>query len=160
MKTHAEYDAQLSSQRLSDLQDMTAELERRLSDARLTLERELAGGARKANGGGRVHIPDERTQTLLNNGRASAYRPGAWRRMKIAAGAAMTWRVDYGLLPHSLMDSNEDESLACLATSVLSRVHDLGGIQIAAPLQAPRKVLKLRRVRKERNILHNNRERS
>ena len=39
MKTHAEYDAQLSSQRLSDLQDMTAELERRLSDARLTLER-------------------------------------------------------------------------------------------------------------------------
>jgi len=97
MKTHAEYDAQLSSQRLSDLQDMTAELERRLSDARLTLERELAGGARKANGGGRVHIPDERTQTLLNNGRASAYRPGAWRRMKIAAGAAIVAAVIVGL---------------------------------------------------------------
>ena len=41
MKAHVEQETRPSKQRLADLQDMTAELERRLYDARETLEREL-----------------------------------------------------------------------------------------------------------------------
>jgi hypothetical protein len=43
--THFEYETNLASQRLADLMDKTAELERELSDARVSLERELAASA-------------------------------------------------------------------------------------------------------------------
>jgi hypothetical protein len=88
MKTHAEYNGTLRSQRLADLQDKTAELERQLSDARVSIEQELAGSARSAHSGVPVNYADERTQRLLDYGRPSARRRGSWRRKKMAAGAA------------------------------------------------------------------------
>ena len=42
MRTHFEYHDRLKSRRLADLKSKTAELERKLSDTRLSLERELA----------------------------------------------------------------------------------------------------------------------
>jgi hypothetical protein len=88
MRTHAEYNGKVRSQRLADLEDKTAELERQLSDARISLEQELAGPAGAAHRGGPVHYPDERTQRLLDYGRSSAHRHGSWRRKKMAAVAA------------------------------------------------------------------------
>ena len=72
MKTHAEYNGKVRSQRLADLQDKTAELERQLSDTRISLEQELAESARSAHSGAPVNYPDERTQRLLDYGRPSA----------------------------------------------------------------------------------------
>jgi hypothetical protein len=88
MKTHAEYNGKVRSQRLADLHDKTAELERQLSDARLSLEQELAESARSAHSGTQVNYPDERTQRLLDYGRPSAPRRRSWRRKKMAAGSA------------------------------------------------------------------------
>jgi hypothetical protein len=42
VKTHVEYNNRLQSQRVADLKNKTAELERELSDARVSLERELS----------------------------------------------------------------------------------------------------------------------
>jgi hypothetical protein len=52
VKTHFEYDIRLRRQRLAELAGETAELERRLADARLTLERELAQPGQYQPGGG------------------------------------------------------------------------------------------------------------
>lgn len=88
-KTHAEYSGKVRSQRLADLQDKTAELERQLSDARISLEHELAGSARSSHTEGPVDFSDERTQRLLDFGRSSAHRRGTtWRQKKMAAGTA------------------------------------------------------------------------
>jgi hypothetical protein len=97
MKTHAEHDGRLRSQRLADLQEMTAELERRLSDARVSLERELSWETRSLHYEGQVPGHDERTEMLMNNGRATAYRPASWRRKKIAAGTAIVAAAITGL---------------------------------------------------------------
>ena len=88
MKTHAEYNGKVRSQRLADLEDKTAELERQLSDARISLEQELGGSAGATHSGDPVHYPDERTRRLLDYGRSSAHRHGSWRRKKMAAGGA------------------------------------------------------------------------
>jgi hypothetical protein len=87
MKTHAEYNGKARSQRLADLQDKTAELERQLSNARVSLEQELAESVRSTHSDSPVNYPDERTQRLLDFGRPSARRRGSWRRKKMAAGA-------------------------------------------------------------------------
>lgn len=89
MRTHFEYDVQLRSQLLADLKDKTEELERQLSDARVSLERELAGPADLPPAAGRVHSPEARTEILVNHGRRSAYRPGLSRGRKTAAGTAI-----------------------------------------------------------------------
>ena len=89
MKTHAEYNGKLRSQRLADLHDKTAELERQLSEARITLEHELAGSGRSTHSVGPVDYSDERTQRLLDFGRSSARRRGSWRPKKMAAGTAV-----------------------------------------------------------------------
>ena len=89
MRTHFEYDVQLRSQLLADLKDKTEELERQLSDARVSLERELAGPADRPPAAGRVHSPEARTEILVNHGRRSAYRPGLSRGRKTAAGTAI-----------------------------------------------------------------------
>jgi hypothetical protein len=86
MKTHAEYNGKVRSQRLADLQDKTAELERQLSDARTSLEHELAGSARRTHAAGPVDYSEERTQRLLDFGRSSAPRRRSWRQKKVAAG--------------------------------------------------------------------------
>jgi hypothetical protein len=88
MSTRFDDETQLRGQRLADLQERTAELERELSDTRMSLQREMAGPGGRANGTGPVRSPDERTQTLLNNGRQNAYKPGLPRRWKIAIGTA------------------------------------------------------------------------
>jgi hypothetical protein len=88
MKTHAEYNGKLRSQRLADLQDKTAELERQLSDARISLEEALARAGRGAHSNGPVDYTDERTQRLLDFGRSSAPRRASWRGKKMAGGTA------------------------------------------------------------------------
>jgi len=45
MKTHFEHNLRQRSQRLADLQNKTAELERQLLDARVSLDYELAESA-------------------------------------------------------------------------------------------------------------------
>jgi len=89
MTTHTEYNGKARSQRLADLHDKTAELERQLSDARSTLEEELAASMRSAHSGGAVDYGDERTKRLLDYGRPSARRRGSWRHKKTAAGTAV-----------------------------------------------------------------------
>ena len=89
MRTHHEFDIHLRSQLLADLKDKTAELERQLSDARLSLDRELAEGAGTENPGGWAPSPEGRTQILLNHGRRTAYRAGLTRGRKAAATAAI-----------------------------------------------------------------------
>jgi hypothetical protein len=88
MKTHAEYNGKLRSQRLADLHDKTAELERQLFDARISLEQELAESGRSGPSDAPVHDEDARTQRLLDYGRPSAHRRGPWRRKKLALGTA------------------------------------------------------------------------
>jgi hypothetical protein len=86
------------SQRLVDLKNKAAELERQLSDARVSLERELAQFAYTreesapsyshdhsgATSGAEIHSPEGRTEVLVNHGRSSAYYPGLSRRLKVA----------------------------------------------------------------------------
>jgi hypothetical protein len=89
MRTRSGYDIHLRSQLLADLKDKTAELERQLSAARVSLERELAEPARGADSGGWVPSSGGRTQILVSHGRRSAYSPGLSRGRKIAAGTAV-----------------------------------------------------------------------
>src|SRR5487761_618472 len=90
MRTHFDYDIHHRSRLLADLRDKTEELERQLSDARVSLERDLAGSAQPASPGGDwVHSPEGRTQILVNHGRRSARGPGLSLDRKIGAGTAM-----------------------------------------------------------------------
>jgi hypothetical protein len=90
MRTHHEFDIHLRSQLLADLKDKTAELERQLSDARLSLDRELAEAAGTGNPGSSwAPSPEGRTQILLNHGRRTAYKAGLTRRRKFGAAAAV-----------------------------------------------------------------------
>jgi hypothetical protein len=58
MRTHFEHNSRVTSQRLADLKSKTADLERKLSDARVSLERELARSA-----SGREAAPDQMRET-------------------------------------------------------------------------------------------------
>ena len=90
MRTHFEYDVQQRNRLLADLRDKTDELERQLSDARVCLQRELAGAAGGTNPGGDwIHPAEGRTQILVNHGRRSARGPGLSRGRKMAAGTAV-----------------------------------------------------------------------
>src|SRR6266849_5446850 len=89
MRTHHEFDIHLRSQLLSDLKDKTAELERQLSDARMSLDRELAEAAGTGDPGSWAPSPEGRTQILLNHGRRTAYKAGLTRGRKIAAAVAI-----------------------------------------------------------------------
>ena len=114
MVTKFGYDVPGRDERLADLQDQTAELERQLLDARIALERELdqvAGEhprirrmprARKQHRrgpataqparGGPSHTPADRTEQLVTTGRSTAYSPSRFRSRKItgvAIGAAL-----------------------------------------------------------------------
>ena len=89
MRAHFDYDVQLRSQLLADLKDQTAQLERQLTDARESLEREIADSAYRANSSGRVHSPETRTEILVNQGRRSAYKRRFSLRQAKAAGIAI-----------------------------------------------------------------------
>ncbi len=144
MRTHFENNSRIRSQRLAELQDKTTDLERRLSDARNSLEQELAGfasghdqepelallpsalippapvpsdqelsywapgdtggaaqpaddlavsaapgpglasGADGDQGDGADYGPGDRTETLVSQGRRSAYRRGSEHGRKVA----------------------------------------------------------------------------
>lgn len=106
MKTHFEYDIRLKRQRLAELAGQTAELERRLADAQVRLERELAepdgdygiyaaelgglGGADEPYEAPFDPATEDRTEVLLQHGRASARRRLSHRQKLVLAGAAGT----------------------------------------------------------------------
>ncbi len=87
MRTHVESNIRPQHQRLADLKRRTAELERELSDARMSLDRELSHSAGRRAAAG--HPPHERTEVLVNHGRRSAYHPRFSRGRKVAIGTAV-----------------------------------------------------------------------
>jgi hypothetical protein len=108
MVTKFEHDVPGRDERLADLQDQTAELERQLSDTRSALERELGqaasqaaarrpsragkagatGNARPARGGP-AHQPSGRTEQLVSAGRRTSYSPARFRGRKMTSTVAM-----------------------------------------------------------------------
>ena len=124
MVTKFDRDAPGRNQRLADLQDQTAELERQLSDTRTALERELgdaaeepaaprrtsragkagaAGNARPARGGP-AHQPRDRTEQLVSSGRSTTYSPARFRSRKltkIVAGAAVALLIVVVMVAHN-----------------------------------------------------------
>jgi hypothetical protein len=109
MVTKFEHDVPGRDERLADLQDQTAELERQLLDTRIALERELgeaaeepaaprrspragqagaAGNARPARGG-QAHPPRDRTEQLVSAGRRTSYSPARFRGRKLTGTVAV-----------------------------------------------------------------------
>jgi len=88
VRTYFEHNIGPQDHRLADLRHRTTELERELSDARRSLERELAQSAGRP-AGGQLPSPDERTKVLVNHGRRSAYHRRFSRGRKIAIGTAV-----------------------------------------------------------------------
>jgi hypothetical protein len=96
VKTLFEHHSNVQTRRLADLKSKTADLERRLSHARVSLERELAdlagswdlapGRLQEMTGddlaGPGQEASGARTEVLLNRGRPSSYAPGWPRRRK------------------------------------------------------------------------------
>lgn len=82
MRTHFEHDSRPKSQRVADLQNQTAELERRLADARMSLDRELAQPAygRAVTGHGHRHGQKPPRRPLAGSGYAddARRRPAAY----------------------------------------------------------------------------------
>lgn len=107
MTTHLTEGPRSESQRLADLRNDAAELERRLSDTRLLLDRELAEsdggwdeetpepapGYGGANPGGRAYTRNGRTEQLVSHGRPSAYAPRLSPVRKVAIGATVVAAV-------------------------------------------------------------------
>jgi hypothetical protein len=92
MSAHSENPTRQKSRRLDDLKSKTAELERELDDVRMLLKCELARGYDEIDIRDireRVGSLDNRTDTLLTQGRHSAYRRGLSLRVKIAVGIAL-----------------------------------------------------------------------
>ena len=103
MTTHLTEGAWSESRRLADLRNDAADLERRLSDTRLLLDRELAESASGwsdeaaepapgyggANPGGRAYPRNGRTEQLVSHGRPSAHAPRLSPVRKVAILAAV-----------------------------------------------------------------------
>ena len=103
MTTHLTEGARSESRRLADLRNDAADLERRLSDTRLLLDRELAesasgwseeaaepaSGYGSASPGGRAYARNGRTEQLVSHGRPSAYAPRLSPVRKVAIVAAV-----------------------------------------------------------------------
>jgi hypothetical protein len=92
VRAHSENPIPQKSQRLDDLKSKTAELERELDDVRMLLKCELARGYDEIDIRDirdRVGPLDARTDTLLSQGRHSAYRRGVSFRAKVAIGIAL-----------------------------------------------------------------------
>jgi hypothetical protein len=92
MRTHSEFPTGQKGRRIDDLKSKTAELERELDDLRMLLKCELARGydeidIREIRE--RIGAPDERTETLVSQGRHSAYHRGLSNRNKLIIGIAL-----------------------------------------------------------------------
>ena len=90
MRTHFEHDSRPQNQRVADLKNQTAELERKLADARMSLDRELAQPAydRAVTGHGHGHGQKPPRRPLPGSGYADdgRRRPAAYRRSEPVYG--------------------------------------------------------------------------
>jgi hypothetical protein len=144
VRTLFEHSTRTKSRRLADLKTKTADLERRLSYARGSLERELAeftgswdlapGQVQEALGGDLDDAGRDssggRTEVLVNHGRRSAYAPGLSRRRKIAiatAAVAMVVTILVAVLasggaswPPSVATVQRETGQACQNPDVIS----------------------------------------
>jgi hypothetical protein len=139
-----EHSTRTKSRRLADLKTKTADLERKLSHARGSLERELAeftgswalaaGHPQEASGAdpddaGR-DLSGARTEILVSHGRRSAYAPGLSRRRKLVMAAAAAAVVVIILLivltgggaswPPSVATVQQETGQACQNPDVIS----------------------------------------
>jgi hypothetical protein len=92
VRAHSEKPIPQKSQRLDDLKSKTADLERELDDVRMLLKCELARGYDEIDIRDirdRVGSLGNRTDTLLTQGRHSAFRRGLSLRAKVAIGLAL-----------------------------------------------------------------------
>jgi hypothetical protein len=92
VSAHSENPIGQKGRRLDDLKSKTAELERELDDVRMLLKCELARGYDEIDIRDireRVGSLDDRTDTLLTQGRHSAYHRGLSLRTKVAMGIAL-----------------------------------------------------------------------
>ena len=92
MRAHSENPIPHKSQRLDDLKSKTADLERELDGVRTLLKCELARGFDEIDIRDirdRVGSLGARTDTLLSQGRHSAFRRGLSLRTKVAIGIAL-----------------------------------------------------------------------
>jgi hypothetical protein len=92
VSAHSENPIGQKGRRLDDLKSKTADLERELDDVRMLLKCELARGYDEIDIRDireRVGSLDDRTDTLLSQGRHSAYHRGLSLRTKVAIGIAL-----------------------------------------------------------------------
>jgi hypothetical protein len=92
VRTHSDNPSSQKGQRLNDLRSKTTELERELDDVRMLLKCELARGYDEIDIRDireRIGSPDARTETLVTQGRAGAYKRGLSNRSKLAIGIAL-----------------------------------------------------------------------
>ncbi len=92
MRTHSDNPSSQKGQRLDDLRSKTTELERELDDVRMLLKCELARGYDEIDIRDireRIGSPDARTETLVTQGRAGAYKRSLSNRSKLAIGIAL-----------------------------------------------------------------------
>jgi hypothetical protein len=92
VRTHSDNPSSQKGRRLDDLKSKTVELERELDDVRMLLKCELARGYDEIDIRDireRIGEPDARTESLVTQGRRSAYRPGLSNRSKLAIGIGL-----------------------------------------------------------------------
>lgn len=92
MRTQYDNHSHENGSRLDDLRSKTAELERELDDVRMLLKCELARGYDEIDIRDireRIGSADARTETLVSQGRFSAYHRGLSSRSKLAIGIAL-----------------------------------------------------------------------
>jgi hypothetical protein len=92
VRTHSDNPSSQKGQRLNDLRSKTTELERELDDVRMLLKCELARGYDEIDIRDireRIGSPDARTETLVTQGRAGAYKRGLSNRSKLAISIAL-----------------------------------------------------------------------
>jgi hypothetical protein len=92
VRTHSDNPSSQKGQRLNDLRSKTTELERELDDVRMLLKCELARGYDEIDIRDireRIGSPDARTETLVTQGRAGAYKRGLSNRSRLAIGIAL-----------------------------------------------------------------------
>jgi hypothetical protein len=98
VKAQSEYSVRHKSQRLADLKNKTAELERELDDVRMLLKTQLDEPAQEAFYYGEDSAPHSRTETLINLGRYNSYRTGLSRTQKAAIGLVLAAGLIIGMV--------------------------------------------------------------
>ena len=130
MKAQSEYSVRQKSQRLADLKNKTAELERELDDVRLLLKGELDKPFQDPVYYGEPSEPRSRTETLINLGRYNSYRTGLSRGQKAIIGLVVLAGLIIGLIilvsgsgpswPASVATVKTEISKACQNPDVVS----------------------------------------